>query len=192
MNIFVLNTHPVYAAQEQCDKHIVKMVLESGQMLSTAHRILDGELYYALTEKGRKVKRYRLSDDRESVLYKAVHFNHPCTVWTMENSANYTWHYTHFQALAYEFEYRFEKPHQTWLDLRDALLNPPNNIPITDRLTKFKLAMGAEPQCINEADPVSSYQNFYVTKQKRFEMSWSKRQKPTWFIEKTNRLLVNH
>ena len=44
MNIFVLSTDPVKAAQQQCDKHVPKMVVESAQMLSTAHRILDGVL----------------------------------------------------------------------------------------------------------------------------------------------------
>ena len=44
MNIFVLDRNPVIAAQMQCDKHIVKMIVESGQMLSTAHRMLDAEV----------------------------------------------------------------------------------------------------------------------------------------------------
>ena len=43
MNIFYLDTDPVLAAQMQCDKHVVKMILESAQMLCTAHRVLDGE-----------------------------------------------------------------------------------------------------------------------------------------------------
>ena len=42
MNIFILNDDPVIAAQEQCDKHIPKMVVESAQMLSTTHRMIDG------------------------------------------------------------------------------------------------------------------------------------------------------
>ena len=44
MNIFVLDRNPVIAAQMQCDKHIVKMIVESGQMLSTVHRMLDGKM----------------------------------------------------------------------------------------------------------------------------------------------------
>lgn len=181
MNIFVLNTHPVYAAQEQCDKHVVKMVLESGQMLSTAHRMLDGTLYNELSANGRKVKRYRLDDDREQVLYKAVHFNHPCNVWTRECSANYKWHYAHFKALATEFYYRFGKEHQTWIDLGRVLEDPPDSIYNSERLTPFKLAMGVAPECINEKDPVGSYQSFYITKQQRFEMKWTKRMVPSWF-----------
>ena len=46
MNIFILDEDPVQAAQLQCDKHVVKMIVESAQMLSTAHRMLDGCLLY--------------------------------------------------------------------------------------------------------------------------------------------------
>ena len=45
MNIFYLDRDPVIAAQMMCDKHVVKMILESAQMLSTAHRVLDGDEY---------------------------------------------------------------------------------------------------------------------------------------------------
>lgn len=173
MNIFILDTDPEKAARQQCDKHIVKMVLESGQMLSTAHRLLDGKLIG---------KHWVLADERENVLYKAVHMKHPCTLWTMESLGNYNWHFTHFKTLADEFTYRFEKQHKTWVDLNKILINPPQNIPPICRVTAFKLAMGAEPDCINPLDPVGSYRSFYITKQKRFTMKWSKREIPDWFI----------
>ena len=51
MNLFILNKDPIIAAQQQCDKHVVKMPLESGQMLSTAHRLLDGDEYFEINEK---------------------------------------------------------------------------------------------------------------------------------------------
>ena len=44
MNIFILDNNPIKAAQQQCDKHVVKMIVESGQMLSTVHRMLDGTM----------------------------------------------------------------------------------------------------------------------------------------------------
>ena len=53
MNIFVLNKDPVLAAQEQCDKHVVKMIVESAQMLSTAHRMLDGQVYRKPSKSGK-------------------------------------------------------------------------------------------------------------------------------------------
>ena len=74
MNIFVLDKDPVVAAQMQCDKHVVKMIVESAQMLSTAHRILDGEFYYDRNANGRKVQRWRHPiPHMELHLYKAVH-----------------------------------------------------------------------------------------------------------------------
>ena len=59
MNIFVLDENPVIAAKMACDKHIVKMILESAQMLCTAKRVQDGELYMAKTKNGRDIKRWR-------------------------------------------------------------------------------------------------------------------------------------
>lgn len=181
MNIFVLDLHPVAAAKQQCDKHIVKMVLESAQMLSTAHRVLDGTLTRIPSKSGKTmVKAWELPDERESILYNAVHVGHPCTVWSMESSANYQWHFEHFRALAEEFQYRYDKQHKSWVYLWDALQYAPENIP-DGPLTPFKLAMGAAPECINEQDPVGSYRAFYQTKQSRFSMDWTRRDVPEWF-----------
>lgn len=180
MNIFILNEDPVVAAQEQCDKHVVKMIVESAQMLSTAHRILDGKMDRRKSKSGKTMSKYwELPDSRERILYKAVHMNHPCTVWTMESSANYTWHYVHFMALCDEYTHRYHRVHATETKLRDALIHAPNNIP-EGELTPFKLAMGSNPECMLK-DPVESYRRFYETKQNRFSMTWSKRPIPEWF-----------
>ena len=186
MNIFVLDLCPVKAAQMQCDKHIVKMILESGQMLSTVHRVLDGSVCRMPSKSGKTmVKHWQLPDFRDEALYKAVHVGHPCTVWTMESSENYDWHYSHFQALSLEFENRYGKSHKSWTDLQDVLFLRPTNIPKIG-LTPFKLAMGAAPECNNPEDPVGSYRAFYITKQDRFSMTWSKREAPKWFEFRTN------
>ena len=59
MNIFVLDKDPHIAAQMHCDKHVPKMIVESAQMLSTAHRLLDGEEYMAPSKSGKRmVKHY--------------------------------------------------------------------------------------------------------------------------------------
>jgi hypothetical protein len=97
MNIFVLDTSPVLAAQSQCDKHVVKMIVESAQMLSTAHRLLDGTVQHTskqtATGKLRRTKVWKLADPNlESRLYAVVHPGHPCTLWTCESMANYIWH----------------------------------------------------------------------------------------------------
>ena len=78
MNIFLLNENPLLCAEQHCDKHVVKMVIEYAQLMSTAHRYLDGELYGELTDKGRKIKRWRHpNSNMEATLYKASHVNHP-------------------------------------------------------------------------------------------------------------------
>jgi hypothetical protein len=183
MNIFVLNESPIVSAQEQCDKHVVKMIVESAQMLSTAHRMLDGVEGRRRSKSGKTMSKYwELPDSRESVLYKAVHMAHPCTIWTMESRANYVWHYAHFIALCDEYQYRYGKKHASDTLLSDVLVEIPDNIPF-GKLTPFKLAMGSNPECMS-IDPVESYRKFYQTKQERFKMVWSKRTVPSWFKKK--------
>ena len=63
MNIFYLDKNPNTAAKMMCDKHIIKMILESAQMLCTAKRVLDGKLYMAKTKNGRNIKRWRLDNE---------------------------------------------------------------------------------------------------------------------------------
>ena len=73
MNIFYLHEDPIQNAKMQdVDKHVVKMVTEYAQLLSILHRILDGEMYYGKTQNGRNIKRWRLPDKREDILFKQV------------------------------------------------------------------------------------------------------------------------
>lgn len=184
MNIFVLSDNPVEAAQLQCNAHVIKMIVESAQMLSTVHRMLDGVLKRAPSKSGKTMsKHWTLPDNRESVLYKAVHMAHPCTVWTMASDMNYNWHYAHFVALCDEYTHRYGKVHATDTLLRKALAVMPSNIKYGD-LTPFALAMKANPECMHPDDPVRSYREFYQTKQDRFKMAWTNRNVPEWFIVK--------
>ena len=94
MNIFYFDECPVVSAEAQPDKMLVKMPLETAQMLCTAHRVLDGDEY------------------ADSVgLYKEAYKNHPCTIWARESSSNYSWLYRHFLALGMEYNYRYGKTH---------------------------------------------------------------------------------
>lgn len=182
MNIFVLDENPVLAAQQQCDKHVVKMIVESAQMLSTAHRMLDGVVERRPSKSGKTtVNYYKLEDEREDILYKAVHFNHPCSIWTRECCVNYNWHYLHFKALCVEYEHRYGKEHSTYTKLGEQLKEKPHMIPHLDHMTPFRLAMQSNPECIALGDPVEAYRAFYQTKQKRFKMEWTNRQRPEWF-----------
>ena len=81
MNVFVLDNDPVIAAQQHCDKHVVKMIIESAQMLSTAHRMIDGKPEKRPSVSGKTMQQYYvLPDERENLFYKAVHKYHTCTV----------------------------------------------------------------------------------------------------------------
>jgi len=180
MNIFILDTCPIQSAQLQCDKHVVKMILESAQMLSTAHRVLDGTLTKIASKSGKTMVKHWSLDRHDNTIYKAVHVGHPCTVWTMESATNYKWHYDHFVALHDEYTYRYGKTHKSFNDLGTILKEVPTNIPDVGQ-TPFRLAMGAAPDCIDNNDPVGSYRAFYQTKQERFSMTWSKRDIPQWF-----------
>lgn len=185
MNIFILDNDPYLAARMQCDKHICKMIVESAQMLSTAHRMLDGTVETRPSKSGKRmIKYYRHPDESlENTLYRAVHHHHPCTVWTMKNSNNYMWHYDHFLALCREYTYRYGKIHKTESLLKKTLKYTPKNIKEgwKYQMTPFALAMKAEPQCINENDIVQSYKDYYQTKQERFKMAWTRRSIPEWF-----------
>ena len=92
MNIFYVDRDPVKAAQMMCDKHIVKMILESAQMLCTVKRVLDGTPYDDKTKNGRKIKRWRLENpNEEAIIYKAGWLRHPSTQWVMKSAYNYIW-----------------------------------------------------------------------------------------------------
>jgi len=186
MNIFVLDKDPIVAAQLQCDRHVVKMTTESAQMLSTAHRLLDGAPIKRPSKSGKTIRTYYClyegADDLEAeMLYMAnVHEKHPCTIWTMESEANYRWHWEHLRALSEEYTYRYGRTHKVGVKLLWGLESPPRNIP-KGPMTQFKLAMKDQPQCMHPNDPVRSYKEFYHTKQQRFKMAWTKRNIPEWF-----------
>lgn len=161
MNIFVLDESPIISAQMMCDKHIPKMIVESAQMMSTVHRMLDGTPTKRPSKSGKTMQTYySFGDERDDQYYLAVHKYHPCTTWTAESRANYEWHYEHFRALGVEFLYRFNKDHATILKLGELLRKPPANIPDIG-LTPFALAMKQYPDCIVEGDAVTSYRNYY-------------------------------
>lgn len=174
MNIFVLSTNALDCAEMHCDKHVVKMILEYAQLLSTAHRVLDGSISVSLSKSGRKQKRYVLSDDREFVLYASTHHNHPCAVWVRESSANYAWLLELFGCLLHEYQYRYHKVHAT-ARLQNHLSTIPVNITY-GALTPF-------PQCMpyeyHAADTVDAYRSYYINEKKDFA-KYTNRNKPNW------------
>lgn len=175
INIFYIHTDPVIAAQELVDRHVVKMILESCQLLSTAHRILDGEEYAALSPAGRKVKRWRLPDSREDVLYSATHINHPSAVWVRQSYKNYLWLYNHLEEMIREYLYRYGKRHKC-CSLLDHLCVIPNNIP---RVPFSPPPPAMDAKYIISEDAVENYRNYYREGKKHLH-GWKKRQVPNW------------
>ena len=110
--MFYLSTRPQECAEWSVNSHCVKMILESAQLLSTAHRLLDGVEYTDKTKTGRNVKRWRLDDWRENKLYSATHMNHPCAVWCRETSANYRWLHDLLIEYCLEYTHRYGKTHK--------------------------------------------------------------------------------
>lgn len=179
MNIFYLDKDPKLAAQYHCDKHVLKMILESAQLLCTAHRVLDGELGHYISLGNRKIKQWTLSDWRESNLYKAAHYNHPCAVWVRHSSENYKWLYSLFIELCKEYTNRFGKVHMCEAKLADTLSYLPDNIP-RGPFTEPVQAMDLYEQCKVPGDSVQAYRNYY--KQIKSEIAeWNYSDKPFWF-----------
>ena len=161
MNIFYFNECPVASAQAQPDKMLVKMPLETAQMLCTAHRELDGDEY------------------ADSVgLYKRAYWNHPCTIWARECSANYFWLYRHFLALGTEYNYRYGKTHASITKLGKHLSKIPDTIKRTGWI-KTPLAQ-AMPDEYKHEDPIVAYRR-YVINEKHYAKWEQNRLKPTWW-----------
>lgn len=180
MNIFYLSTDPVQSAQWMVDKHVVKMILESAQLLCTAHRILDGRMTAGKSKTGRNVKRFILDDARDAVLYSATHVNHPSAIWARTAVENYNWLYEHFYALGQEYTYRYGKTHKCFQgDLSYMLQSPPFNLKQYD-MTPMPSAM--DDQYKISTDPIINYRNYYQYGKQRMH-SWKNRQPPEWIMQ---------
>ena len=181
MNIFYLHENPIQSAKWHLDKHVVKMPIEYAQLLSTAHRLLDGTMWIDRTANNRRIKRWRLDDDREDNLYKAGHINHPSAVWCRETTANYFHLFSLYTATLAEFTYRYGKQHgasKPWLWLQ----RPPKNLK-RDELTPMPQAM--PDYCKIVGDSIGAYRKYYINEKKRFATWRGKingREIPEWYV----------
>ena len=164
MNIFFLDKRPDNAAEMHCDKHCVKMILEYAQLLSSAHRVLDG-------------------DDAHPDLYKIAHKNHPSTIWTRSSSQHYDWLFRLFRMLSAEYSIRYSngkiKVHKSWEKLGKLLEVLPKNIEDN--------GWEDPPQCMpeyckDEDDVVEAYRNYYINEKSKFAV-WKFTGQPNWFNE---------
>lgn len=178
MNIFYLDPDPTNCAEFHMDKHVIKMILEYCQLLSTAHRVLDGEEYFDYSRTGRRAKRFKLPDDKEQIIYSATHINHPSAVWARASRANYNWLHSLLVALCKEYTYRYGRVHKCESSgLVSTLAIPPLNID-DGEFTEPTPAMPKEHIVAN--DSIASYRKYYINDKVRFS-SWKKRNEPDWF-----------
>ncbi len=180
MNIFYVHPDPVICAQQHVDKHVVKMILEYAQLLSTAHRVLDGSISVGLSPKGRKKTSYKLADDRDAVLYSATHLNHPSAKWARHSLANYQHLFKLWIELMREYHYRYGRIHAS-MRLASHLKNPPTNISTTEGFSAPWRAMPDEYKVDRtESDyTVKSYRAYYLGA-KTSMLKWKNRPTPDW------------
>jgi hypothetical protein len=168
MNIFVVDECPVLSAQMLCDKHIVKMPLETAQMLcSVWHRYGEGD----------------------KVPYKEVHKNHPCTLWAGDSAENYEWLWQHGMELCFEYTRRYNKIHkcqQVIMDLHklhatmfyycDTNGTPhPQAMPDEYKSTKLRI----------HSNTVKAYRTYYVNAKKSIAKWEKSRPMPQWFTKES-------
>lgn len=152
MNIFFLDREPNLIAQYHCDKHIVKMVLETAQLLCGVHWASGGEAPYRLSHK-----------------------NHPCAIWARQSKANYKYLCDIGLALCAEYTYRYNKKHKSEDVIMWCTLNIPS-LPDTD-ITDLPVAM---PDEYKDCSVITSYRNYYNNAKAHFA-KWTKRDIPFWF-----------
>ena len=166
MNIFVLSEDPIEAANMMCDRHVLKMILESGQMLCAAH------------EPG-------------TAPWKRTHYNHPCTVWTRASTENYKWLAVHGLELCAEYTKRYGKRHKS----EDVLIWCAENIPASvpeGKLTPFAVAI--KNPIYHKETAVESYRAYYLGEKIRFAR-WAHGESPKWWnaaVKQMNRLASSH
>ena len=161
MNIFHLDKDPVLCAQYHCDKHVVKMILETGQMLCTAYQ-----------------RHYGLKDD----LYKPAYPHHPMTKWVGDSGGNFYFTIKLFDALLTEYTNRYNKVHKTskiillfnskykkWDNMEGDFTTPPLCMP-----DEYKLD-----------DYIQSYKNYYIG-EKMYFAKYNYSETPYWLKEVVN------
>ena len=177
MNIFYLSNNTKECAEMHVDKHAVKMILEYAQLLSTAHRVLDGKEYIDASS-GRKIKRWKLENSYEDILYKATHINHPSAIWCRQSRDNYAWLWRLLDAVCKEYTHRYGKIHKVEREgLLEQLRFVPSGIKEHPSFTQPTPAMPDE--YIVKCNSIQSYQNYY-NGAKRNMFSWKNRTVPSF------------
>jgi hypothetical protein len=155
MNIFAVDPDPVISAKSLVDRHVVKMILESAQLLCVTHSI-HGQV-------------------PEGIWDSLGWRHHPCAKWTAASLANYRWLLAHANGLGAEYQHRYGRTHKLKADgmlAKLAEVSPP--IPDAG-LTPFAEATGD----IHEGEPIMTYRRYYL-EHKNHLMVWTRREPPDW------------
>jgi hypothetical protein len=147
MNIFYLSKDPRKCARYHVDKHVVKMIVETAQLLSTA-----------LVKNG-----YRSIQSPDTPIYKPTHPNHPSNIWARASQANFEWLHDLGIELCKEYEFRYKREHKTKATLGNILfvytvLEAKKSFS-TDSFTPPPAVMPNE--FIIEGRSIASYRNYY-------------------------------
>ena len=183
MNIFVLSRDPADAARYHSNMHVVKMILESAQMMCAAH------WSHLLKQNQKSLSDFKRVRDAQNWLFentpkqlqppwKLSHARHPCTLWTGKNFSNYMWHSRLGESLLFEYTRRYDRHHKSAVVHEWLRENIPLNIS-NEPLTDFAVCMPDE--CKIPGDPVSSYRKYYKLYKNKIAKWEPKSKTPEWF-----------
>lgn len=182
MNIFFLSLCVRECAQSHFDKHVVKMILELTQLLSTAWHMLDSDEAADHLDNG--------------LIYRKTHYNHPCAKWVRAhiNNYNFTCELAHELCDEWRLRYDHDRTHKCEPKLDFLFDTAPPSIPryyIRSSKTNphgFTFPMPqampdecrVEPASSSMADCVAAYRRYYQSPHKSHIRAW-KTSKPDWF-----------
>ena len=159
MNIFFLHWDPRICAVMHVDKHVIKMILETCQLLCTTHHV---------------------TNSNYTPPYKMTHKNHPCTIWVRESQSNYKYLVRLGKALCKEYTYRYNKIHKCESYIKEL----GKNIPLIPDIG-FTSPAQAMPDMYKSDDAIESYRAYYFFEKTDLH-SWKKRNIPDWITETKN------
>lgn len=192
MNIFALHNNPRKASRWHVDKHVVKMILETAQLLYTAHWVLfypelkkhKSAIGLSRAQKKLDIPEYMktapLCETSGEATYRPCHVNHPCAKWTRHGLGNYKWLAELGKELVREFRFRFKKEHSCEKHIKWLYEHYPPTIKDIPRKT-FAIAMDNEYKI--STNSIVCYRHYYNTqKREKGIIKYTGRHTPHWII----------
>lgn len=158
MNIFYVDTCPTKAAQAMCNSHVVKMILESAQLLCGVHH------WYA---------------ESQPWMYRETHINHPSAKWARSSWCHYDWLHQHAMALCSEYTYRYGRVHKSQ-ELIERLAAAPLRLQVKPHT--WADPPQAMPDAFKHTNTITAYRMYY-THGKHHLHKWTRRPPQSWIKE---------